>query len=401
MRSYDRFRAALADRELPAAFVDLDAFDRNVAQVRGLLAGTAVRLRVGTKSLRCVALLERLRDALGDRGGGVMAFTAAEAEALVGRGFRDVVVAYPSARPADARRLARLARAGAFVAAMVDDARQLPPLAAAAVGEGTTVPVVLDVDMAWRPPGLPTAVALGVRRSPLFEPAAVVALARRVAETSGLRFVGVMGYEAQIAGLPDRDGRGRREPAHAFVKALSRGQVRARRGAVRAALEAAGLAPALVNGGGTGSARWTAGDPAVTEVTVGSGFLGGTLFDGLDDFAPEPSLFFALPVARVPAPGLVTCLGGGYVASGSPGWEKLPRPCLPPGLSLLPWEGAGEVQTPLRVPPEVSLAPGDPVVFRHAKAGELAERFAAYHLLRGERIEATVATYRGEGWCFL
>jgi D-serine deaminase-like pyridoxal phosphate-dependent protein len=398
---FDRYRTALREVELPAAFVDLDVFERNLARVKETLEGTRVKLRVGSKSIRCVALLARIRAALGARDGGVLAFTVSEAEHLVAHGFDDVVVAYPTMQRSDARRFARLNREGARVAAMVDDERQLPALEEAAQELGTKVPVVIDVDMAWRPPGLRGRVALGVRRSPLYEPDAVVALARRVAESRGLHFLGAMGYEAQIAGLADRDARGQRDPTHTLLKALSRGQVRARRAAVREALTRAGLAPELFNGGGTGSLPWTARDPSVTEVTVGSGFVGGTLFDGLDGFAPEPALFFALQVVRVPARGLLTCLGGGYVASGVPGWDKLPRPYLPEGLTLLDWEGAGEVQTPLHVPPGQALAPGDLVVFRHAKAGELAERFAEYHLLREARIEARVPTYRGEGRCFL
>jgi D-serine deaminase-like pyridoxal phosphate-dependent protein len=49
----------------------------------------------------------------------------------------------------------------------------------------------------------------------------------------------------------------------------------------------------------------------------------------------------------------------------------------------------------------VSVRLGDPVFFRHAKAGELAEHFAEYLLVRGSRIEGRVPTYRGMGKCFL
>jgi D-serine deaminase-like pyridoxal phosphate-dependent protein len=61
------------------------------------------------------------------------------------------------------------------------------------------------------------------------------------------------------------------------------------------------------------------------------------------------------------------------------------------------------VQTPLAVPRgvEAELELGDPVFFRHAKAGELAEHFAEYLLVRGSRIEARAPTYRGLGRCFL
>ncbi|MCC6200179.1 MAG: amino acid deaminase/aldolase, partial [Moraxellaceae bacterium] len=115
----------------------------------------------------------------------------------------------------------------------------------------------------------------------------------------------------------------------------------------------------------------------------------------------QAAAFFALEVSRIPSPGRVTCLGGGYVASGAAGTEKLPRPYLPYGLTLDANEGTGEVQTPLHVPPDIKLSVGDPVIFRHAKAGELCERFSELLLIRGNTIEARVPTYRGQGCCFV
>ncbi|CAF4674689.1 unnamed protein product, partial [Rotaria sp. Silwood2] len=65
-----------------------------------------------------------------------------------------------------------------------------------------------------------------------------------------------------------------------------------------------------------------------------------------------PSCYFALPVVRVSDEGKwVTCAGGGYVASGRPGWDKVPLPVFPLGLTLNDSEGPGEVQTPLRIDP--------------------------------------------------
>jgi D-serine deaminase-like pyridoxal phosphate-dependent protein len=74
---------------------------------------------------------------------------------------------------------------------------------------------------------------------------------------------------------------------------------------------------------------------------------------------------------------------------------------LPEGLRLLGEEMCGEVQTPLRLPPDTRLALGDPVVFRHAKGGELAERFREVLLIRGGECVGSELTYRGEGMCFL
>src|SRR5205814_8125896 len=119
----------------------------------------------------------------------------------------------------------------------------------------------------------------------------------------------------------------------------------------------------------------------------------GHLFDGYAGLPLQPALAFALQVVRRPAPGLVTCLGGGWIASGQAGADRLPKPIWPAGASLLPAEGAGEVQTPVRA--DVPL--GAPVLFRPAKSGEPAEHFAEYLLVRGDRIVERAPTYRGLG----
>jgi D-serine deaminase-like pyridoxal phosphate-dependent protein len=142
----------------------------------------------------------------------------------------------------------------------------------------------------------------------------------------------------------------------------------------------------------------------LTEVAAGSGFLCSHLFDGYRGLDLRPAAFFALRVARAPALRTFTCHGGGYSASGAAGPDRLPRPVLPRGLSLLGLEGAGEVQTPVifnDARDAVPIAVGDPIIFRHAKAGELAEHFDEYLLVRGERVEGRVPTYRGDGRCFI
>jgi D-serine deaminase-like pyridoxal phosphate-dependent protein len=74
---------------------------------------------------------------------------------------------------------------------------------------------------------------------------------------------------------------------------------------------------------------------------------------------------------------------------------------LPAGLKLDGREGAGEVQTPLLGDAADRLRIGERVWLRHAKAGELCERFAVLHLVEGDRLVETLPTYRGERQCFL
>jgi len=99
---------------------------------------------------------------------------------------------------------------------------------------------------------------------------------------------------------------------------------------------------------------------------------------------------------RKPDALTATVLGGGYPASGAAGADRL---VTPQTGRLDRQEGGGEVQTPLHGASQLRI--GDRVWFRHAKAGELCERFDALHLVRGDVLSGSAPTYRGEGQCFL
>jgi D-serine deaminase-like pyridoxal phosphate-dependent protein len=383
----DRATAAL---EPPFAVVDLDAFDANAADLMRRAGATALRL--ASKSVRCRALAHRALDA-GFRG--QLCFTLPEALWLADHGFDDLVVAYPTADRAALRALAHGPHRGA-IAVMVDSRAHLDLIEAAG---GDPVRVCLDVDAGWSLLG--GRIKVGVKRSPVRTPEQAAALAADAAARPGIEIVGLMAYEAHIAGVGDAPP-GRRVYG-AAVRAMQRASARelaARRAAVVAAVR--GVAPLVfVNGGGTGSVERTAAEAAVTEVTAGSGLYGPTLFDAYRAFAVRPAALFAMPVVRKPSAASATVLGGGYPASGVAGADRLPRPVLPAGLRLDRAEGAGEVQTPVLGPGARDLALGDRGWFRHAKAGELCERFATLHLVRGEEIVDEVATSRGEGQTFL
>jgi D-serine deaminase-like pyridoxal phosphate-dependent protein len=412
---YARLERATAGLQAPFALIDLDALNANAADLERRATGKPIRL--ASKSLRCRALQERVLER--DGFAGTLAFTLPEALWLASHGGKDIVVAYPTADTAALALLAEHSREGGGgeadggatgaagrIAVMLDSAEQLDTVEQAAASvDGAELRVCIDVDAGWRPLG--GRVRIGVKRSPTHTPEQAAALARAIVARKGLRLVGVMMYEAQIAGLgDDPPGRPLRARALRAVQALSARELARRRAEVVAAMQEAlassGAPPLeLVNGGGTGSLELTAREDAVSELTAGSGLYGPTLFDAYRAFTPRPAALFALPVVRRPGRGVVTALGGGYLASGPADAARLPRPHLPAGLALDAQEGAGEVQTPLLGAVADGLALGDRVYMRHAKAGELCERFASVHVIAGERIVEELPTYRGEGKAFL
>jgi D-serine deaminase-like pyridoxal phosphate-dependent protein len=374
----------------PVVVVDLEAFDANAADLVHRAAGTPVR--VASKSVRVPALIARALAVPGFAG--LLAYSLREALWLHRQGIcDDIVMGYPSADSPALRELAHDASARSAVTLMVDDVAQLDLLCPACGPEGPPVRVAIDVDAALR---VGPAV-VGPRRSPLHDAQQVVALARAVQARPGLALVGVMTYEGQVAGVPDAvPGQAARSATVRAVKRASVARLREHRRAVAEALrDVADLE--FWNAGGSGSIETSSADPVVTEVTAGSGLLVPALFDHYRSFVPRPAQFFGVPVVRRPSADCVTVAGGGLIASGPAGADRLPVPWAPPGLRLTGLEGAGEVQTPLRGSAAQTLAVGDLVWFRHGKSGELAEHTNEVLLLRGDRIVDRVPTYRGAG----
>jgi D-serine deaminase-like pyridoxal phosphate-dependent protein len=393
----ERLEAATADLQAPFAVVDLDAFWANAADMRRRAAGKPIRL--ASKSVRCRHLQRLVLEREGFHG--TLAYTLPEALWLAEDSFSDIVVAYPTVDRAALAALAKLTaeRPQARVTIMIDSLRQIELLDAATGPREQPVRVCLELDAGlWLAGGR---VRLGAKRSPIHTPAQAGELARALSRHAGVRLVGIMAYESQVAGLGDNPPG---NPARAFaIGMLQRASVRelaTRRAAAVTAVRAVAELE-FVNGGGTGSLHTSTREDAVTEIAAGSGLYGPALFDSYSSFSPRPAAMFALPVVRRPARGVATALGGGYLASGPADRARLPRVHLPKGLRLDRQEGAGEVQTPLLGRRADTLQIGDRVWMRHAKAGELCERFERLYLIEGERVVDQVPTYRGEGRSFL
>ncbi len=385
MTAWQRVHDATEHLPAPLAAVDLGALDSNARDLARRAGGTPIR--IATKSVRCRAVLDRVLAMPGFAG--LMGYSLPEAIWLVGQGATDVLVAYPTVDRLALNQLASDESLRSAITIMVDDPDHVRIIAESVPPGSPPVRVCLDVDASLRI----GRVHLGTRRSSVHSVEQARSAARRMATEPSVRLVGIMFYDAQVAGLPDSSADVR------AMKQVSIRELRHRRPRiVDAVSEFARLE--LVNAGGTGSLDRVADDPCLTEVAAGSGLYGPTLFDGYRDFTPQPAFAYALPVTRRPAPDVRTLFSGGYVASGPVAQSRQPTPWLPEGLSVLPREGVGEVQTPVRGERASALSVGDRVWWRHPKAGEVCERFATIHLVAADSTVSAVPTYRGEGQCF-
>jgi D-serine deaminase-like pyridoxal phosphate-dependent protein len=397
-QTHERYERIFAEVEAPFAFVDLDAMWSNGDRL--LERAGRKPIRVATKSVRCRTLIEEIlgRDA---RFAGLMTYTLPETLWLAEHGHTDLLLAYPTADSTALRELA-LRSAGDPERApivMIDCVDHLDAIEAVLGADAPPIRVCIDIDASWW--ALGGRVKIGPKRSPVHTVEQAVALAREIERRPQIELDALMSYEGQIAGVGDTPpGKRTRGAMIRSMQKRSAAELAERRAAIVAAIgEFCELE--IVNGGGTGSLETTGAEAAVTEVTAGSGFYAPTLFDNYSRFDLTPAAGYALPIVRKPTPETATALGGGYLASGAGDAARLPSPWLPPGLTLDPEEGAGEVQTPLLGEPAADLHVGDRVYMRHAKAGELCERFDTLHLVEGEEIVDEVPTYRGEGKNFL
>jgi D-serine deaminase-like pyridoxal phosphate-dependent protein len=389
-------KAALGSKtRLPAAIVDLDAFDRNVQRVATIAGKKPVRL--ATKSIRVPELTRRAL-AYGPPFQGLMCFSAEELEFLAREGFDDLLLAYPVAREAaiEALWLAHEKHRKQIVV-VVDSIEQVRRLAARFGESARPLELVLDVDVSSRWFGQ----HIGVMRSPLRTDAQILRVTTEISKHSCLKLRGMLAYEAQIAGLGDRNPFKRRmNPVAWLVRKLAARGVARRRRQLAALFKLHSLPLELFNGGGTGSSNLAARESVLTEISAGSALYCPHLFDYFSNVSFEPAAFFALEVSRAPEEGVVTCLGGGYVASGEAGADRLPIVWEPRGAQLISVEGAGEVQTPVRLAPGARVEIGDAVLFRAAKAGEPLERFNEVLLVSQGALRGSAKTYRGHGLSF-
>lgn len=387
-----------ATRGLNAPLLALDAHALSCNASDLVHRSGGLPIRIATKSIRIRRVLEVVLTIPGFQG--LLCYSLAEAIWLVECGFTDILVAYPSTDREALRVLASHPTLTREITLMVDDPQHITLINECAQDSAEQIRVCLDIDSSLRldSKGLLPTVHLGVRRSPIHSVHTATNAARFIAREPKITLVGLMFYDAQIAGLPDNS------PAIKLMKRVSVRELRSRRHHIITATRRTTNLE-FVNGGGTGSLHTYHDDSDshlenVTELAAGSGLFGPTLFDGYQSFSPTPALAYALPVIRRPTSKIRTVFSGGYIASGPTGTSRVPTPTLPRGMHLLKNEGAGEVQTPVAGTAANSLRIGDRTWWRHAKSGEVCERFNNVAIVSADSTIDITPTYRGEGKCF-
>lgn len=397
MEKYQAYKELVAGKKMPCAILDQDLFNKNIDAIIDRCKGT--KIRVASKSIRSFPALSAVINHNPSAFSGVMAFTLDEAVYLAEKGIKDILLGYPYTQKALLTKVAGAIKNGTTIVLMADLVEHLHLLNSIGEQQDVVMPVCLDIDMSIKYP----AVYFGVYRSSLRKAEQLDDLLKDIKSLKNIKIVGAMGYEAQVAGVGDKvKGRTILNTAIQFLKRNSIAKIAKRRGDFVVKIEQIlGYKLDLVNAGGTGSIDTSIQEDWVTEVTVGSGFYSPGLFDNYKDFQYEPALFYGLEVTRNPQENVYTASGGGYIASGSINIDKQPKPYLPTGIKLIKEEGTGEVQTPFKYKENKPLSIGDPIFFRHAKAGELNERFNSILVVSGGEIKDTYLTYRGEGHAFL
>jgi len=360
--------------QLPALLCDMDALETNL---QWLLNSTQKNIRIATKSLRSVEIIRYILSR-SPRFQGLMCYSLKEALWLRELGFKDLLVAYPCVDPELLKQLAYDPRE---ITLMVDQPSHLELLG------DRSFQIALDLNMSTQHLGI----YFGVKRSSLSSIEQVKAMLENLKKYSKLKLTTVMGYEAQVAGVADLN-----KPIITLLKKISTPKfIQFRQAAVKL-IQSYGHRLTCINGGGSGSLAVSESDACLTEITAGSLFYAPTLFDHYQNLKLAHTLMYALPIVRQPEIGVHTCFSGGFVASGAQGADKYPQIYLPSGAQFFTREGAGEVQTPVRYHGPFELKLNDPIILRHAKAGEVCERFNHIYAFKGQEVEL-FSTYRGQG----
>jgi D-serine deaminase-like pyridoxal phosphate-dependent protein len=420
--NFSAWEQSLKEEKLtfPVFALDLDAVNNNrtiLADALNKANDAAAKkgeprrtLRLATKSVRLPDVIaEVVKDSPYQ---GVMCHSIQEANILHSQGIQDILIAYPAINQEELKTLRTIHESGAKISIVVDSELHLEILEKSMIGTSRPFPLVIDMDMSLRYLG--GLIHLGTHRTPvrtMNDLETILKASQNRTKYPSIKVVGVMAYDAVVAGLADRGGSG------FFNGILNRIKTMIRNRGISYASEMAAQIPPLFkklgipleifNGGGTGSFTHALDRPGLTEVTAGSAINLSHRFDGCySSGIPEglkPGIYQVLQVTRTSDPqpscatsAYITCQGGGVIASGPPENISAPIVAYPRGLTPDSNEGFGEVQTPLQVRKgEPVPSVGSLIFTRPSKAGEPLAESDRVVLMSDDKVVGYAKTTRG------
>jgi D-serine deaminase-like pyridoxal phosphate-dependent protein len=389
--TYNYYKKIIKNLSLPSLFCDINLLDENIKIIQKL---TKKKIRLATKSIRSLEIIKYILNK-SDQFQGLMCYSGEEAKYLFENNLDNILLGYPIVDRNIIQDLIKMKKKIIFMVDLIDHLKLLEE-----IGKETETVIEICIDIDLSSIFLFGAVTFGVMRSNCNSLEKLDSLYQFIKKSKYLKVNGIMGYEAQIAGISDIN------PNNYYIfnmilrilKYFSKSLILSFRKDCVEYLVKNGENLEIINGGGSGSVLFSDTDECINEITVGSAFLSGHLFDYYNDVKFKPACFYAIPITRNPSKGVYTCQGGGYVASGSFSKDKMPIIHLPKNVSFRSDEGFGEVQTPIFTTLELKIA--DPIFLRHGKSGEIMEHFNEIILIGDGEILKKIKTYRGDGKCF-
>lgn len=388
----EKYERAFQNIDRPFAWLDLDALDANIQYVQKQCGKKAIR--IATKSVRSIEVLRYIQERLTNCSG-LMSFTASETVYLLEQGFNHILIGYPVYEENAIEQIVPFIKEGRKVYFMVDNFAQLTLLQTIAEKHSILFEVCIDINVSTDYKLL----YFGTKRSPIDSIDKLKHFTEQIRTLRNIKVSACMAYDAQIAGVTDATNSFFKDRLVRGLKKHSLSKITTlRKQAVDYLKENFDIE--IINAGGSGSMHLLKEANDITEITVGSAFYAPALFSNYQALQLQPAAGFGLRVTRIFSDNVIVCHGGGYIASGAPGKDRLPQFLEPNVYAYSSLEGAGEVQTPITVKGRKHTI-GDTIYFRHAKAGELCERFHKLHIIKNGAYGGAFKTYRGDGKCFL
>jgi 3-hydroxy-D-aspartate aldolase len=348
-----------SDVPTPALLLDIDILDRNIAQMGDSAAALGVKLRPHAKAHKCVEIAQRITVAGAI---GSSCATIGEAAAMALGGIGGILVTAPLSSHDALDRLRRLLLRKADIAVIADHPVAITELSAVAVATERTIDVLVDIDV-------------GMGRTGCLEITDAVALAQQIAAAPSLNYMGIQAYWGNLQQVSPFAERAR-------LIGIQSDRLRA----IITALGSAGLAPAIVTGGGTGSHRLDAATGLFTEIQPGSYlfmdscYRSITISESGNPFLP--SLFVAATVVSANKPGRLV-VNAGWKAFATDSGKPVALRGAPPGAEF---RFLGDEHGALDFAGEDAPARGSTIEFLTSHCDPTVNLYGAFHVVRGDEV---------------